>query len=174
MSRAIATLHDGRTVSVRPASAADADKVQAFVRALSWQSRLERFFVPLAELSPRQLERLLCSPGLSLAAFDAAGRIVGHAQYALIEGEAEFGVVVAEAWRGIGLGERLVSLLLEHASLAGVRALGGVTRMQNRPMRSLASKLGFSFGRDRDPGLVRLEMRMVTTETGAAELATLP
>lgn len=143
-------------MSIRPASPADAEKVQAFVRSLSWQSRLERFFVPIAELSPRQLERLLCSPGLSLAAYGADGRIVGHAQYALIAGEAELGVVVSDQWHGNRLGERLVAMLLEHAARSGVRAIGGVTRIQNRAMRRLASKLGFSFVRDPDPGLVRL------------------
>jgi acetyltransferase len=156
MSAAIARLQDGRTVNIRPASPGDAGKVQAFVRGLSWQSRLERFFVPIAELSPRQLDTLLCSPGLSLAAHDAEGRIVAHAQYALIDGEAEFGVVVSDQWHGNGLGERLVSMLLEHAARAGVRGIGGITRIQNRAMRRLAAKLGFSFARDADPGLVRL------------------
>jgi GNAT superfamily N-acetyltransferase len=161
MSPVSVTLGDGRTVSLRPAGARDAQEVQAFVRRLSWQARLERFFIPVAELTPRQLERMVASPGLAVLARDARGRCVAHAQYALAEGEAEFAVVVADDWQGAGLGERLVSVLIEQAWLAGVRGLSGVTRLQNAAMQHLASKLGFSFLRDADPGLVRLRMAFV-------------
>lgn len=158
MRPAIVVLEDGRSVSLRAAGARDAEEVQAFVRGLSRQARLERFFVAIAELTPRQLERMVSSPGLAVLARDRDGRMVGHAQYALADGEAEFAVVVADAWQGAGLGERLVSLLIEQAWLAGIRGLSGVTRLQNAPMQRLASKLGFSFSRDADPGLVRLRM----------------
>jgi acetyltransferase len=155
-----ARLRDGRTVEVRPAGPQDAAEMQAFVRGLSRDSRLDRFFAPVAELSPRQLERLVASPGLSLAAYDLGGRMVAHAQYALDGRGAEFAVVVAETWRGNGLGERLVAMLLEHAQRSGVEVFGGVTLARNCAMRRLARKLGFSFARDPDPDLLRLEMAL--------------
>lgn len=143
--------------AVRPADAAE---VQAFVRGLSWQARQERFFVPIAELSPSLLERVMTSPGLSIAAWHE-GRIVALAQYALGGREAEFAVVVGEGWRGIGLGEALVEVLLAHARLAGVRVMGGLTLERNRAMRRLAAKLGFALRPDEDPELVRLERVLV-------------
>lgn len=155
MTRALA-LEDGRSVLVRSVRLGDAERVQQFVRSLSSQSRRERFFVPIAELSPRQLEIVVSAPGLSLAAWDG-GRIVALAQYALESSVAEFAVVVAEDWRGVGLGEALVGLLIENARRAGVRTLGGVTQQTNRAMRLLAAKLGFVLRRDADPALVRLE-----------------
>src|SRR5438045_721244 len=70
---------------------------------------------------------------------------------------AEFAVVVADAWQGQGLGERLLKALLEHAGRAGVGRVAGVTHLNNRPMRALARKLGFAIARDEDPDLLRLE-----------------
>jgi acetyltransferase len=137
----------------------DAEAVQAFVRGLSWQSRRERFFAPVAELSPSLLARVMAAPGLSLAAWHD-GRIVGLAQYALEGDEAEFAVVVAEDWRGNGLGEALVQALVSHARRRGVRRLGGLTLGRNRAMQSLAAKLGFKLRPDEDPELVKLERQL--------------
>jgi acetyltransferase len=143
---------------VRPVRPQDAEQVQAFVRGLSSRSRLERFFAPVAELSPGQLERITSGAGLSLAAFDARGRIVGLAEYARVgAGEAEFGIVVADEWQRKGLGGHLVGALLEHAKCSGIARLAGVTHAGNRSMRVLARKLGFALRRDEDPDLLRME-----------------
>ncbi len=149
-------LRDGRVVRVRRVRPADAAQLQAFVRALSPQARYERFFTPLAELTPQHLERVVSGPGLSLAAFDGEG-VVALAQYALAGGEAEFALVVAEGWRNAGLGERLLGLLKQDAAGAGARVLGGVMLAHNRAMRRLVEKLGFGLRRDPDPTLVRFE-----------------
>lgn len=136
----------------------DADEVQAFVRGLSSRSRYERFFAPVAELSPKQLERITAGAGFSIGAFDAAGRLVGLAEYARSGGgEAEFGIVIADDCQGRGLGAELVSALLEHAKRSGIERLAGVTRARNRAMRLLARRLGFGVQPDEDPDLVRME-----------------
>jgi acetyltransferase len=151
-------LDDGRSVTVRRTAAADAPALQAFVGALSWRAKVERFFLPIRELSPRQLQAMLEGRGFSLGAFDAHGALVAHAQYALDErGEAEFGIVVADAWQAHGLGARLMEELLEHAHRAGIDTFGGVTLSDNSRMRRLARKLGFVFKRDDDPQLVRMQ-----------------
>jgi acetyltransferase len=151
-------LDDRRTAAVRRTGATDAAALQAFVGALSWRSRVERFLMPVKELSPRQLERVLCGRGLSLGAFAPSGAMVAHAQYALDEnGCAEFGIVVADDWQGQGLGAQLMAELLEHARNAGVRDFGGIALHDNGRMRGLARRLGFAFKRDDDPQLVRME-----------------
>ena len=158
MNAARIQLDDRRSVTVRRTGAADAAAMQALVRGLSWRTRIERFFMPVNELSPRQLERVLLGDGLSLAAFDEHGAMVAHAQYALEgKGEAEFGIVVADDWQAHGLGARLMGELLEHARNAGITAFNGVTLSDNGRMRRLARKLGFVFKRDDDPQLVRME-----------------
>jgi len=66
-------------------------------------------------------------------------------------------VVVADAWQHHGIGKRLMQVLLDEAKRSGIARLGGVTQVDNDPMRLLARKLGFAFRRDEDPGLVRME-----------------
>lgn len=146
---------------VRPVRPGDAERVQAFVRGLSPRSRYERFFAPVAELSPKQLERITSGAGSSLAAFDGRGAIVALAEYVRVgAGEAEFAVVVADDWQGQGLGARLIGALLEHAKRSGIARLAGVTHAGNRAMRVLARRLGFGVRPDEDPDLVRMELAL--------------
>ena len=143
---------------LRPLTPDDAVRVQAFVRGLSSRSRYERFFTSIAELSPKQLERITAGAGFSIGAFDAAGRLVGLAEYARSsELEAEFAIVVADELQGQGLGAQLVGALLEHAKRSGIARLAGVTHARNRAMRLLARRLGFGVQPDEDPELVRME-----------------
>jgi acetyltransferase len=145
-------------LELRSVQPADAARVQEFVRRLSPRSRLERFFAPLAELSPAQLARMTASPGLSLAAVVGNATIIGLAEYVRVRrDEAEFAVVVADDWQGQGLGEELLKALLEHAGRAGVGRVAGLTHTANGPMRALARKLGFGIKRDADPALLRME-----------------
>ncbi len=154
---------DGRRVFVRPVRAADAPLVQQFVRELSPQSRRNRFFGPVAELSRAQLERMTqfdAATGLGLVAVagEGAPRIVGVAQHVVCDPPfAELAVVVADGWQRQGLGERLVTLLLAHAAKTGIAAVQGLIMAANGPMLALASKLGFAFEDDADPGLIRIE-----------------
>jgi len=151
---------DGR-LAIREMRLADADAVQAFVRRLSPESRRRRFLAPVSELVPGQLERVTVGRGpqdLNIGAFDAEGRIVGLAQYAVEEdGGAEFGVVVDDALQRSGLGTRLIGLLLERAREHGVAALRGAVLNDNWPMLGLAAKLGFELLGDADPRLLRVE-----------------
>ena len=143
---------------LRRLRAEDTERVQEFVRRLSARSRLERFFAPVTELSPKQLARITSGSGLSLAALDEHGAIVALGEYACGDsGRAEIALVVADEWQRRGLGERLLAALLEHARRAGLSRLEGVTRAGNDAMRRLAAKLGFGLRRDADPRLVRFE-----------------
>jgi acetyltransferase len=146
---------------LRAITPGDAGEVQAFVRGLSSRSRYERFFASIPELSPKQLERITAGAGFSIGAFDSAGRLVGLAEYArLSDGEAEFGIVIADDCQGQGLGTHLVVALLEHAKRSGISRLAGVTHARNRAMRLLARRLGFGVRPDEDPDLVRVELAL--------------
>ena len=160
---------DGRCALVRPVRAGDAPLVQEFVRELSPVSRRNRFFGPVKELSPAQLERMTRfdgSTGLGLVALagEEVPRVVGIAQHAVCDPPiAEIAVVITDGWQRQGLGERLVLLLLAHAAMAGVAAVRGFVMAANLPMLALASKLGFAFADDADPELVRIEKPLGTT-----------
>ena len=57
----IVRLRGGRPVALRVARSDDVSAVQQFVRGLSDRSRRNRFFAPVRELSPDQLERVMRS-----------------------------------------------------------------------------------------------------------------
>jgi acetyltransferase len=143
----IVKLRDGRPVALRFAGAADAPGVQQFVRGLSVRSRRNRFFSPLRELSPDQLERFTRSrppAELALVGETAEGtqrRIVAMAQYAACEPlDAEFAVVVDDGWQRQGLGMQLLGVLAEHAAHAGFAAVTGLVLADNWPMLSLLAR----------------------------------
>ena len=167
----IITARDGRRATVRPVRAADAPLVQQFVRALSPQSRRRRFFGPVRELSPAQLERMTRfdgSNGFGLAAVagDDAPRIVAMVQHAVSDPPfAELAVVVADDWQRQGLGERLVRMLLAYAAWTGIVAMHGFVAVTNQPMLALAVKLGFALEADADPALVRVEKPLARLRT---------
>jgi acetyltransferase len=140
---------------IRRLQPADAERVQAFVRGLSAHARAERFFAPIRELSPRQLERITraADPRDVALAVLAGGALVGMAECS----GGEFAVVVADAWQGLGIGEALLLALLAHAEEERLPALYGLVRARNRPMLRLAGRLGFRTAGRPEPGLLRVE-----------------
>ena len=158
----IVRLRDDRSVVLRVARSEDVSAVQQFVRGLSDRSRRSRFFAPVRELSPDQLERVTRSrpPGeLALVGETAEGagpRIVAMAQYAVCEPlDAEFAVVVDDAWQRQGLGIQLLGLLAEHAARAGLAALAGFVLADNWPMLTLLARLDCELVTDGDPHVIR-------------------
>jgi acetyltransferase len=168
----VVRLKDGRPVALRVAGAEDAMAVQRFVRGLSEQSRRYRFFAPVRELSPDQLERLTRShPPDELAvvgeitAETGESRIVALAQYVVCEPlDAEFAVVVDDAWQRQGLGMQLVGALAEQAARAGVTVLTGFVLPDNWPMLSFLARLDCELDADSDPNLIRAVKRLEAHE----------
>jgi len=164
----VVRLRDGRPVALRVAGAEDAAAVQRFVRNLSEQSRRYRFFAPIRELSPAQIERLTRShPPDELAlvgeitAESGESRIVALAQYVVCDAlDAEFAVVVDDAWQRQGLGMQLVGALAEQAARAGVTALGGFVLPDNWPMLAFLARLDCELNSDSDPNLIRAVKRL--------------
>lgn len=157
-------VRDGRRVAIRPVLPGDAALVQAFVRELSHESRRNRFFRPIAELSPDQLACMtrVTNPrelGLvAYAAYPATPRIVAMAQYAICEPQcAEVAVAVADTWQRQGLGERLSRLLLGYAEAMGIASICGLVLDHNAAMLALAAKLGFSRAPHTDRTIVSIE-----------------
>ena len=141
--------------------------VQQFVRGLSERSRRNRFFAPLRELSPDQLDRVTRSrpPGeLALVGETVDGaesRIVALAQYVVCEPlDAEFAVVVDDAWQRQGLGTQMLEVLAGHAAHAGLAAFTGFVLADNWPMLALLSRLDCELVTDRDPHLIRVVKRL--------------
>jgi acetyltransferase len=153
-------------VALRQIRPDDAPALQGFVRALSPVSRRMRFHAALSELSESALRSLTCVDQRSRVAFvltvteHGTERIVGEACYAMSsDGEtAEFGIAVADAFRGQGLAERLLAALIDAARAAGLRWLVGEVLDGNARMLAFMRRCGFAATtRGVEPGLVRVE-----------------
>jgi ribosomal protein S18 acetylase RimI-like enzyme len=83
---------------------------------------------------------------------DVGGEVVANAQLTLWGRRAEIGsLVVAEAWRGRGIGSRLILALIEAARQEGASTLEiGVAQHDARTQR-LYRRLGFSLRQEADP-----------------------
>lgn len=158
-------LPDDREITFRAIGPGDADIEQAFVRGLSDISKNLRFFSTMKQLSPKLLEQFThpnfpCDYALiATSSDDGTEREIGVARYLPTEtpGVAEFAVVVADAWQGLGIASRLMHGVICVAAVAGVRSLEGVILRENSRMLRLARELGFTTlsGSD-DPAIVRV------------------
>ena len=174
----IVWLKDGRSVALRAAGSGDVPAVRQFVRSLSDQARRNRFFTPIRELSSDQLERLTRShpPGeLALVgeALDgAAPRIVAMAQYVVCDPlDAEFAVVVDDAWQRQGLGIQLLNVLAECAAKSGLAALNGFVLADNWPMLELLARLDCELDTDSDPHVIRAIKRLTSSRATSCDFA---
>ena len=129
----------GREVLIRPARTADAPAVQAFVRRLSPETRRKRFFGPIVELSPEQLERLTsraCADDLNLLGLDRCREIVGMAQCVATGRRPRLSSPWSSptSWQRRGIGTALCSALFQHARERRLARLGGFVLTENRAM----------------------------------------
>jgi acetyltransferase len=166
------------SVALREIQPDDAAALQAFVRALSPVSRRLRFHAALNELTESALQALTHVDQRAHVAFvlttteRGAERIVGEARYVVScdKETAEFGIAVAEGFRGLGLAERLMAALLRAARAAGLRWLIGEVLADNARMLAFARHCGFAATTRGGlaPGLVRVE-RCVDRPLAVAE-----
>lgn len=163
-------LADGREVVVRPVLAFDSAAAQDFVRGLSPTSRLRRFHFGLRELPPSLLRAMTevdhrQHVAIVAEAFDDDDepQIVADARYVVGPDprEAEFGIAVADAWQGAGLGRVLMRRLGRHAARRGISRLVGDVLPDNRAMLAITESLAGRIVRSPSgPGVVRAQFEL--------------
>jgi acetyltransferase len=167
-------LDDGRWLQVHPLRRQNAAAEQAFVQALSRQSRYRRFHVGLPSLPPALLTQLVDvdqHKHVALAAWPLGqARIAADARYVRTETSlralgdegvgAEFALTVADDWQRAGLGRQLLLRLARHAVAHGVTHLSGDVLRDNRPMIALVERLGGRLqAQPGDPVVLRAQFR---------------
>jgi acetyltransferase len=159
---------------VRPVHPDDAVMLQAFVRGLSPESRYFRFVSSMQELPATMLSRFTLidyDREMALVALhtetstDTEGqtqettRIVGVSRYITNPDRStcEFSLVVADDFKGRGLGSRLMLSIMDFAREKGLTEIEGLVLANNPNMLKLMRGLGFkikSFPEDPDFKLV--------------------
>jgi acetyltransferase len=159
---------------VRPVHPDDADMLQAFVRGLSPESRYFRFVSSMQELPATMLSRFTLidyDREMALVAIHTetgldedgrpteTSRIVGVSRYITNPDRStcEFSLVVADDFKGQGLGSRLMLSIMDFAREKGLTEIEGLVLANNHNMLKLMKSLGFaikSFAEDPDFKLV--------------------
>ena len=164
-----ARLRDGTAIVIRPIGPEDAEREQAFVRALSPESRYFRFMNTLRELPPDMLYRFTHPDFqrelalVALAGEDAASRLIGVARCVADPDRtsAEFALAVADAWQNRGVGTRLLCELMRAARAVGIQRIWGEILANNVRMLELMAALGFEIEPAPDDPLLRRAVRLI-------------
>ena len=155
-------------LALRPARSSDGDALQSYVRALSAQSRYNRFLGGASELPASELARALAANGrdtqtlLLTSTAEDRETVVGEARVALscAERTGEFGMSIADNWRRVGVGSTLIEEIERKAAADGIEWLLGDTLLTNEGMIALARSRGFRLGAGIEPRLVRIQKRL--------------
>lgn len=166
-------LPDGRWVMLRPVLPQDDVQEREFVaHGMTSRSRYLRFQSGLGAL-PDSLAHAFTHVdyhnhfALVAESFpDGRQTQVGDARFVRDGADpevAEFGIAVADAWGGLGIGKRLLCQLVVAARSKGIRLMYGDVLRDNRAMLSMARTIGFAVRRHPE------DMRLVRVERPLAE-----
>jgi acetyltransferase len=145
-------LFDGRSVTIRPIRADDAERVRGFLNATSEESRYKRFKKWVHAPSNNLVHFFTdidYDRHLALVCTSAGGtdeEIVGEARYiANPDGKScEFGVLIEDSWRKSGIAGLLMEALIRAAGDGGFAVMEGFVLASNRAMLRFAHALGFA------------------------------
>lgn len=141
----------GDAVHIRSASSEDKERLRGMFSRLSLKTIYQRFHAPYPRVPEWAVASFIGGDRRKevLVAL-AGGDIVGHAMYVRSEDEreAEFAVLVEDAWQAKGVGKLLLSELAERAERLGIQTFTGIVLGENRRMLGLIGALftGTRFG----------------------------
>ena len=164
-------LASGESLFVRPVRHDDGELEQAFVRALSLESRYQRMLSGGTKVTPEWIDSMTHIDYHRHMAFavttmsDGVEQFVGVGRYVVdaVKSSAEVALVLADAWQGQGLGRRLLETLLEHAASAGIREAVGTVLATNVAMLRLVRSMGFTVSPEPGDATVRRISRQLRT-----------
>ncbi len=167
-------LRDGSTVRLRPVRPDDEERLLAFLRGLSEESRALRYSVPATEeFLAREARREARVDGVRrfglVATTGVEERIVGHAVFGRRDAErAEVGVAVADEYQGKGIGTILVGYLADAAAARGIRLFEAEVLAGNHRMLQLFRDCGFPLEVEVKAGELHVRFPTAVTEEARA------
>lgn len=165
------TLADETPITIRPIRPEDEPQMVKFHQSLSEQSVRFRYFGSLSVESRTGHERLVRTcfndydREIALVAArqenDAIDEIIGVGRLIKAHGldEAEFAILVADAWQGMGLGTTLLGLLVEVGRAEKLRRITGRILGENTTMIEVSRNIGFDL-QSRPEGEWEAEIRL--------------
>ncbi len=154
---------DGAVLTIRSIAPGDFGIEKRFIAGLSTGTGYRRLLSPripqddeiarFTDIDPTREAALI-----AVAGSDGVESMCGVARYVRDGASAEWAIVLADAWQRRGLGEALLTRLIDRARRAGIERLSDVTFVDNVGMLHVARKLGFHLSRDQDATLTRLTL----------------
>ena len=141
--RRLVTLHDGRSVLIRPVLPNDAPALAESIESADADTIRRRFLGGHLQVTPALLDYLTTVDYTSrfalVAVEPASQRGVAIARYEPAEqdGAAEVAIAIVPGWRGAGLAGELLHMLAEAASERGIHTFTGMYLADNNPVAAL-------------------------------------
>ncbi len=166
----------GVPMTIRPIRPEDEPLVVDFHRRLSPQTVYFRYLsgLPLQRRIAHERLTRICfidySRQMALVAETETGgdrRIIGIARLTKlpVPGHAEFAILLADDFQGKGIGMELLQRLMQIARKEGITHLSADMLVENRPMQSLARKMGFRL-RAAGDGVLRADLDLQASAAG--------
>jgi RimJ/RimL family protein N-acetyltransferase len=146
---------DGNPITIRPMRPSDLELEMAFVHGLSADTAYKRL-MSSRRLSDDELKRLTDVDHvrevalIAVVTFESVEHQIGVARFVIdaLSRDAEFAIVLSDAWQNRGLGTKLLDSLIAAANDLGVHHLTGPMMSTNAAMIALARKSGFKIVHD--------------------------
>lgn len=145
------TTPEGHLLRMRNVGPGDSHLLAEFIERVSYGGRYFRFGHGDYHMSELDAARMCQADTAAEAHFvvveaDAETEILAHAECYLdtVDASCEFGILVADAWCGLGIGRWLMAEVIEHARVRGAKHVVAKTLMTNSAMIKLARNIGFS------------------------------
>lgn len=157
--REVVAIKDG-TMTIRPILPVDAYLYPDFLARLDPEDIRMRFMAPRKHFPDEmglRLSQLDYDRDMAFVAIDAEGALAGVSRMSCDPDRtsAEYALIVRSDLGGRGLGTALMRRLIDYARAEGVKRLEGMVLAENRGMRSLVTKLGFTIEpMHEEPGVV--------------------
>jgi acetyltransferase len=163
------TANDGTTLLLRPIRPEDEPLLVAFHETLSERSVALRYFHAMklsARVAHERLTRICFidyDREMVLVAerqADGGREILGVGRLSKMRGtdDAEFALLISDAFQRRGLGTVLLDRLIKIARAEDIRRIVGSILPENLGMRRICEKLGFRMSHDVEDGVVKAEM----------------
>jgi acetyltransferase len=164
------TLHDGTEVLIRPIRPEDEPLLVEFHETLSEQSVYLRYFhaIPLSErIAHERLTRIVFNDYDREMALVAVKRDDAHKQHVIGVGrlirlrggkEAEFAILISDAYQQQGLGKELLSRLVQIGQAEGVARITADILPDNVGMIRVSEQLGFKTKYSAEDGVVKADL----------------
>ncbi len=155
-------LPDGRDVTIRPIRPEDAQIEDDFVRNLSDEAKYFRFMHSMHELTPEMLVRFTqidYDREMALIAVTwEGGKEIEHGVIRYVtnpdQTSCEFAVVISDEFQGLGIGQRMLTRLMEIARARGLDMMEGEVLTANHRMLDLVRSMDFQIESSKDnPGV---------------------